>query len=250
MDIADLQITPANPSSPIPLYFQVESDLRRLIEEGVLESGATVPPEQDLARFYGVSRQTIRQALGRLVADDLVTRGAGRGTFVKSPPDRTQFYLDRSFTQQMAEMGLQAHSIILEQDIGTIGVSYPPILQGHVGDACLHLTRLRFADAMPVGLQHATLLLTRCPGLEQYDFAQRSLFEVLSTEYNLVITAIQHTIAAAVADARQAELLEVVVGDPLLVVKTATFLEDNQLIEFTVSHYRADRYEYRTTHRL
>lgn len=245
-----LVLEAVDPARPLPLYHQVAVDLRRLIAGGTLGPGDVVPPEQDLARRYGVSRQTVRAALGRLVDEGLIARHAGRGTFVRPRPDRDRFYLDRSFTQQMVEMGRTAHSRVLEQTTGTIESGDPGPLQEHHGAPCLRLTRLRFGDDEPIGLQHLTLITRQCPGVEAFDFMEASLYDVLARAYRLVITEIRHTIGAAVADRAQAVLLQVAPGDPLLVVHTTTFLADGQLIEYTTSYYRADRYEYSTRHTI
>lgn len=241
--------TPVNPESPVPLYFQVESDLRRLIGEGELAPGAMVPPEQDLCRSYGVSRQTIRLALSRLVADGLVSRSAGRGTFVRPRPDRTRFFLDRSFTRQMAEMGRRAHSRVLRLEMGRLTRDHAEPFGTQTGAPCIHLDRLRLGDDEPVGIQHLTVVTHRCPGIERFDFATESLYEVLAREYNLLITEIHHTVGATLANQEQAELLQIAEASPLLVVHTTAYVNDREVIEHTTSYYRADRYEYSTMHR-
>lgn len=246
-DISRLDIAPVDADSPVPLYHQIENDLRRLIGSGRIPPNATLPPEKDLCCAYGVSRHTMRKALARLVTDDLITRRAGRGTRVKAQADRIEFSLDRSFTRQMADMGRTARSRVLKQVVDTIDETPPSAFQDHVGGQCLRLVRIRFGDDEPIGLQSSVILLERCPGLETYDFNTESLYDVLSREYHLVIMEIQHTISAVVADEFQAELLQVEHNAPLLLVKTTAFLGDRQGIESTVSYYRADRYEYRTT---
>lgn len=244
----ELKLTAPDPDSPVPLYHQVETDLRRLIRAGELPPGGVVPPEQELSRGYGVSRHTMREALSRLVRDDLITRTAGRGTFVQPPPDRATFYLNRSFTRQMAEMGREAHSQVLECSRGTIGETAPEPLHEHRGASYLRLLRLRFGDHEPIGLQHATVAAERCPGLEAYDFTRRSLYDVLAREYGLSITKIRHTVGAQSAGKKHAALLDVAAGDPLLLVRTTALLDTGEVIEHTTSRYRADRYEYRTAH--
>lgn len=248
VNIADLAITTADPDSPVPLYFQIEQDLRRLIDSGFIPPGATLPPELELCRAYGVGRHTIRLALSRLAADNLVNRRAGRGTMVKPPTDRIKFLLDRSFTRQMADMGRLPHSVVLEKIREVVGEPAPEVLQAHIGAGCLHLVRLRFGDDEPICIQYSTILTGLCPGLEHHDFNRYSLYDILASEYRLVITQIHHTIGAAIADQRQADLLRIPRGDPLLVVDTAAFTDHQQLVEFTVSYYRADRYQYSTTH--
>lgn len=247
IDIAELDIAPVDSDSPVPLYHQIENDLRRLIGCGQLPPHTILPPEKDLCRAYGVSRHTMRKALSRLVADDLISRRAGRGTLVKAQADRMEFYLDRSFTRQMADMGREAHSKVLKLTTDTINQTCPEVFRDKADSSCLRLVRLRFGDQEPIALQSSVILTDRCPDLGQHDFEHESLYDVLARKYQLVITEIQHTISAAVADQFQAELLQVEQDAPLLVVKTMASLEDEQVIESTITYYRADRYEYRTT---
>ncbi len=247
VDCAGLQIMPVNPDSPIPLYYQVETDLRRLIKSGKLPPGATLPPEMELCQVYQVGRHTVRKAMARLNADDLIVRQAGRGTFVKQPPDRKEFLLDRSFTRQMAEMGKHAHSNVLEISEGVIQDDAPRLLRKYLGAHYLHLARLRFGDQVPIGLQYTTVITELCPGLGSHDFNHDSLYDVLSRAYGLVIATISHTVSAVAADTYQARLLQVAEGTPLLLVKTTAFLDNQQIIEHTTSYYRADCYEYSIT---
>jgi GntR family transcriptional regulator len=246
--IRDLPLKRADPDSPIPLYYQIEADLRHLIDTGVFVPGDVLPPEVELCKAYGVGRQTMRTALSRLAAEHLIERKAGRGTIVKSATLSTQFYLDRSFTRQMADMGLTAHSQILAATIGVIDAESPKALQVKIGSPCFYLARLRFGNDETIGLQYSTIITELCPSLAKHDFDRLSLYDVLSQEYSLIITEIAHVIGAVTATAKQAELLNVISGAPLLNVKTHVFIEGRQIIEFTNSYYRADKYEYRTTH--
>lgn len=246
--IDDLPITPLDQDSSIPLYRQIEEDLRQLITRGVLPPGGGLPPEIELSRAYGVGRQTVRLALSRLVSSDLIVRYAGKGTFVKQQTDRLKFYLDRSFTRQMSEMGLEPHSRVLEKSTGVLSEAFPPVLSDHLGEAYLRLVRLRLGNNQPIGIQSSTILTTQCSGIEEVDFNQLSLYEVLATQFRLPIAEINHIVSAATADVLQAALLQVGSGAPLLVVNTTAWLESGDVIEHTTSYYRADKYEFSTTH--
>jgi len=250
MNISELKFTPADLSHPLPLYYQVYQDLKSIVVSGRLNPGDQLPPELELCKAYHVGRQTVRQAIARLVDDHLLERFSGRGTFIRARVDPARFYLDRSFTQQMAEMGIQAHSKVLRQSLGVIDESAPAVFRSSLGSPCLYLMRLRFGNQQPVGVQTSLILLDRCPGLDTFDFNQASLYQVLSTHYRLTIVQISHSVSAVAASSLHADLLQTVPGSPLLLVRTAAYLAEREPIEATTSYYRADKYEFSTTHTL
>jgi DNA-binding GntR family transcriptional regulator len=244
-----LPITAVDTTRDIPLYHQIEADLRRLIRQGVFTVDQQLPPELELSQLYGVARQTMRLALARLVADDLIERQAGRGTFIKPQEGRMDFYLDRSFTRQMADMGLAARSQVLSHSVSIIDETMPAPLQSHLAEPYLHLARLRLGNNEPIGLQISRIVLTLCPDLETRDFNDTSLYQTLADAYQIHIYRIDHRISATAADDLQAGFLQVAVGAPLLVVHTTAYLLDGNVIEDTTSYYRADKYEYHTSHK-
>lgn len=243
-----IQITPVDSKSPVPLYYQVESDLRRLIDSGGLKPGDPVPPEHELCRRYDVSRQTMRMALSRLVEDELISRTAGRGTFVMPRSARSKFYLDRSFTQQMTDMGRSARSRVLDTAIDTVHENDGEALRQYIGAECFRLARLRIGNDEPVGIQYATILTSSCPGIEEFDFETESLYDVLATQFEFAIREIRHAVTAVLAGKQEASLLDVKEGAALLAVDTTAFLMNDEVIEYTTSLYRTDRYAYRTRH--
>ena len=66
-----------------PLYAQVRDDLRRAINSGRYTQGEAIPPEPELGASYGVSRITIRRAVAELVAEGMLEKILGKGTFVR-----------------------------------------------------------------------------------------------------------------------------------------------------------------------
>jgi GntR family transcriptional regulator len=250
ISLAELGLTTADPHSPVPLYHQIYLDLKNMIQTGRIPPDAILPPELQLCRAYKVGRHTMRMAISGLVDDGLVERFPGRGTFVKNLSQRLNFYLDRSFSQQMREMGYAPHSKLLKMRLGIVDEASPRALQKVVGAACLRLERLRFGDNVPISIQLTTLLTEKCAGIELHDFANESLYEVLAREYHLPIVQIQHVVRAVASTPQQAELLDVSIGVPLLFVGTTAFLENREIIECSESYYRADLYEYSTTQKI
>ena len=69
----------------LPLYLQLSSLIRRCISSGLLKPGDLLPSEAELCTRFGISRSTVRQALGELEEQGLILRRQGRGSFVAEP---------------------------------------------------------------------------------------------------------------------------------------------------------------------
>lgn len=242
-----LPYTTVDPHSPVPLYHQIYLDLRQMIQQEILSPGAMLPPEIDICQAYNVGRQTVRQAIAHLVDEDLVERFAGRGTFVRSTHDLKQFFLDRSFSQLMREMGKEPKSKVISVELATVNTEKIPAFMKRKGADCLILERLRIGDDEPICHQISTILLDQCPGLEQEDFNQASLYEVLARRFHILINRIDHVVRAVAADDYRANLLGVPKDTPLLFVGTTAYSDNGQAIEYSTAYYRADYYEYSTT---
>ena len=243
-DVEALGITAIDENSPIPLYHQIQMDLLNLIQSGALRQNDMLPTEKALSVAYGVGRQTLREAVSRLVNEGLLERTAGRGTIVLSGKNRLKFFLDRSLAQQIAEMGLKPHSEILRKTERIIDDSSPVSLHSKKGSQSLELIRLRFGNDMPIGIQYTTVITDLCPDLGSYEFIEESLYSLLLTKYKLPISRIDQVVGAVVADEWHKTLLQVPNITPLLRVNTTAYLENGEPLEASTSYYRADRYEY------
>ena len=66
----------------VPLYLQVRDKILKRIVDEKLGPGMLIPNEQSLAKTYGTSLSTIRQAITLLVADGVLSKKQGKGTFI------------------------------------------------------------------------------------------------------------------------------------------------------------------------
>lgn len=71
-----------DPNSSKPLHLQAEEILRRLIEENDYKNGKLLPSETDMSKQLNISRNTLRQAINKLVIEGLLIRKKGVGTKV------------------------------------------------------------------------------------------------------------------------------------------------------------------------
>ena len=103
-------------ASPVPLYIQIDEELRGQIESGELGPLAQVPSETDLAEHFSVSRMTARKALDRLVADGMLFRQPGKGTFVAPTKIAHGASQGLSFSAAMKAQGLRCETRVLEAE--------------------------------------------------------------------------------------------------------------------------------------
>jgi len=219
-----------------PLYRQLAKLLISQIHAGDYQAGNRLPSERELSESYKVSRITARQAIDLLFEDGLIFREQGRGTFVAEPRMRHLQGLT-SFTEDMQARGFTPYSRILTQEVLKADGELQSSLRISAGQRILHLVRLRMADDRPIALQASYISLASCPGLENEDFKDQSLFALLRSKYYLYPTWTEVDIQAVPASKEEALLLEIRPADPLLVVRGKTFTDSFEPIETVRTTY-------------
>ena len=229
-------------SLPTPLYHQVKCALLESIETGQWQAGQQLPNESELAKTFGVSQITIRQALRDLAGLGYVRREQGRGTFVARPKlDHGPRELT-SFTEEMHRHRLTASTRVVSRAIVPADARVAERLELSEGDPVCVLARLRLADNEPMGIQTAHLPASLTPGLIDQELENTSLYELLRTRYGLDPARARETYFAVAADAATAALLGIAVGSPIFSVERVTSLDNGRPFEFVQSAMRGDRY--------
>ncbi|ASO19923.1 GntR family transcriptional regulator [Actinoalloteichus hoggarensis] len=225
-------------AGPTPKHVQLGAILRDLVEHE-LPPDSAVPSERELAQRFGVSRLTVREAIGRLVAAGLLTRVRGRGTFTARPRLDTPPLL--SFTQELRRHGMTASSTLLtcSEEVPTTNTSVTLGLEP--GEPAYRVCRLRLADGAPLALEHGWFSPRLVPGLLDHDLTG-SLYSLLAQTYGVLLDRGQQTVWAAEADASTARLLKVRTSSPLLVFRRVSAAGEHP-VEDTTSWYRGDKYQ-------
>jgi GntR family transcriptional regulator len=230
---------------PEPLWHQAELALSALITNGTWAEGAQIPNEDRLSRMLGVSRITVRHALRNLEEAGLLRREHGRGTFVRSARVIAGVRGLTSFTQEMANLGLEAGSRLLELTEIPASAEVASALEVKAGTPAIRLRRLRLGNNAPIGIQTVHMPAARVPGFAQIEDPGGSLYETLRARYGIVPREAREVYRVGTVADGDAALLEIPAGSPVFVVERITSDADGAF-EFTVSTMRGDRYEIRS----
>jgi GntR family transcriptional regulator len=228
---------------PVPLYHQLKTILLERVKNGELKANDKLPSEDEIAEQYGISKATVRQAIGELAIEGLIRREQGRGTYVSEQKIEQGPRALTGFTEEMRKRGLCSTSKVLKQRVIKASSDVAERLGINEGEQVFELTRLRLADGEPMGLQTALIPLALAPGLSEEHFESASLYEILETKYGLVASRAQETHTAILLESREAKLLKAKLGAPALAAERVTYLADRRPFEMVHSVMRGDRYK-------
>jgi GntR family transcriptional regulator len=232
-------------NSPIPFYIQLMDVLKETIGLGRWRPGDRLPGEHALCETYGVSRTVVRQALKELELVGIVYRRKGKGSYV-AEPKISESLVQRltGFYQDMQEKGCPPVSQVLKQDVIPAQVKIARHLEIDPEVPVVELQRLRFVRDEPIVLVSSFLPHVLCPGLEDVDFREQSLYTYLETVYGLIIVRGRRRIEAVSAGEGEAKLLQVKVGTPLILLDSVSYLEDGTPMEYFHAVHRGDRSQF------
>jgi len=230
----------------VPLYIQIAESLLDRIESGELSPGDRLPPERELSEMLEVNRMTLRRALRTLAMQGLLARQQGKGTFVADPKIERQAGRLISFTRGMQRRGFTPGARVVTFEQRPVGASLAAALKLPTSAPVYDIQRLRTLNREPVMLEHYTLPVRRFPGLERFDLEQRSMYEILETEYGVTIRRARQSLEPVVATEYEAELLAIEHGAPLMLERRLSYDQDDQPVEHGRDLYRGDRFRFVT----
>ncbi|MCJ7534256.1 MAG: GntR family transcriptional regulator [Anaerolineales bacterium] len=234
----------ANVEATVPRYVQIADSLLDQIETGELAPGTRLPPERTLSELFDVNRVTLRRALGRLEAQGLIIRKHGEGNFIAEPKIERQTERLVSFTNAKQQRGLLPGAKVIEIDQRPVEAAIAKQLDVPVLTPVFHMLRLRMANQEPVMLEQLWVPVQYFPQLESHDLNNRSVYEIMETEYGISITRTQRSLEPVIATKFEAELLGINTGAPLMLERRLGFDQNANCIEFGKDLYRGDRFRF------
>jgi len=229
-----------DPRSRLPLHAQSEELLRELMQRKEYRDGGLLPAEVSLSRTLGVSRNTLRAALARLVAEGRLERKPGVGTRVVEPRVKSGVGAWHSFTREMQAKGIAVKTFSLRVQFVRAPQEIARALQIKLGTMILCVDRVRGWDGQPE--VHFRSYLHPRLGLSKDSDFQQPLYDLIKQECSLEADQSLEEFTAVAADKPLADLLAVRVGTPLLRRERQVLDAGRRPIEFAVVHYRCDRF--------
>jgi len=228
----------------IPLYYQLETILRKRISSGELARGDLLSSEEALAKEYNLSRITVRQALSSLESDGLIVRKRGKGTFVSKKHTYLESPKFTGFIEDLISMGIRTTSKILDISM----VEGPQNIQEHleleVGTQLFRIEKIRLVEGSPFSYVLNYLPPDIGQKIKKEDLIAKPLLMILEDDLGIKATEAVQSIEATIADTHVASLLGIRVGDPLLKGERTVFDVNHRPVEYVSVLYRADKYFY------
>jgi GntR family transcriptional regulator len=218
---------------------ETRESVLELIES--LEVGSAIPSERQLSVDLAVSRLTVRAALDELVREGYLVRRQGAGTFVAAPKVAKGMDVS-SFSEDMRARGLTPASRTLELSVVPAGARLGRLLHVSPSEPVVAARRLRLADGEPMAIELLHVRASLVPGLTAVDLEQNSFYDLLVDRYEIEIAGGTQTVEPTVTNDDESAALGVPLHSPALLFERVTRTADGDVIEFTSSTYRGDRY--------
>ena len=229
-----LRLSPVKPGRG-PAHAQIEASLERALDRGALATGDRLPAERELAERFGVSRMTLRQALGALEHRGRLRRSKGRygGTFVADP--RLELVGTSALSDQLRDLGVAAGAQVMS---ACERAAEPD--EELLGPRVLAIERVRLANGEPVALERGAYPADAFPGLldEPLD---GSLYQLMRRRYDDVPVRAVERLEPALARADEAAALGIEPGAPVMLVERTAYSVTGRPLERSHDVFRGDR---------
>jgi GntR family transcriptional regulator len=224
-----------------PLYSRIQEYIAELILSGKLAPESKIQSEREFSEDLEVSRMTVRRAITELVNEGLLERRHGSGTYVAKPKVTYEAGELVNYVQAMQQRNVATTSQLLEFSEIAAGRRLAESLKIELGNPIYRIDVLRLANRVPVVLERGFFPCTRFPKLEEWDLEKSSIYDLITTVYNVKIGTISQTVEAIAAMDTIAQQLRVEENFPLLMLSRLINQKDtNEPVVFSQDFLRSD----------
>lgn len=230
-------------NSKIPLYSQLMDILIYDIENSMKENEKMIS-EREICQKYDVSRTTVRQALQELEREGYIYKRHGKGTFVAPKKYNQNLQGFYSFTEEMKKLGKEPSSRVLKFEIFTVNNDIAKKMKLEKEDLVYKFTRLRLADGVPMMFETTFVPYNLFPGITKDDLNKNALYDIFRNRFSTIVDYAEEIFLPVLTNEEEAQKLLISVGSPSLKISRYAYNSTNQVIEYTISIARGDKFKY------
>lgn len=235
-----------NPTSPVALYQQLSQMLRQQIESGLYKPGDRFPTSRELCERYQVSTTTVERSLRWLAERGLIHRRPGRGTVVSAPPVKEELARLTGLTEAAEAQGMEFKNRVLRAEFFTPTQRQAEILALRPGERAFRLDRLNMIRGEePIGVELGIYIPDVGERfMAEPDTMSAPLYRTFESRFGLRLDRASQTIGAMAAGRREADLLGLPIGSPLVYFDRVTYLVDGRPFQFVRCCLPSTRYSF------
>lgn len=229
----------------LPLYQRLRDDLAAGIAARRWRPGDLIPSEAELAGRHGLSVGTVRKAIEQLVAEGLLERRQGRGTFVRRARFDSSLFRFFRFQSETGER-VVPKARILRRTALPAPSAVASALRLREGEPVVNLSRLRLIDGEPLLAEEIWLEAARFAAVLEVGTGELGdlLYPFYEDRCAQMVATADEVLTVEAANRLQARLLGRAPGAPLIVVERTAFDPERRPIEWRRSRGPADRFRY------
>lgn len=239
---------PIDRTSPVPLYHQLKQILQAQIDGAVWKPGDLIPGEQELQERHGLSRTTVRLALGELVTEGRLVRQRGRGTFVAQPKVSHDPARGVRLTDYIRGQGLEPGWRVLGCSWVDGDKTVCAALRLAAGTRVRRIELLLLADAEPIG-HHVAYLPPHVGAALPDELDDDALLARLRALFDDNDANVARTVEAISAEPIHLTHLHVTPRHPILLLTMVYADADDQPVGLLCAAFRGDRFKYEISSR-
>ncbi len=225
--------------SAMPRYLQLAGLFRRRIESGEWVLGEQIPTVEELAEKCGVARHTIRQALGLLESDGLISRYRAKGTFVdRRPQDLLWLEVETDWNGLLT----RRDDVRIEVVSDHMGET-PPVVphpMGPLTESYRHLRRRHWRNDEPFLLADVFIDEGVADQIDEASFSELTALRLVSSVNGIDVTDARQTLTIGMADVETAELMRLPLNSPIAHVYRSAMDSNGRIVLISNGIYRGD----------
>lgn len=231
-------------ASPVPLYYQLKTQLLELLKQGMFQPGDKLPTEAEFCELLDISRPTVRQAFSELINEGYITRQKAKGTFVSQPKIEGYFFQKLiSFDEEMRSLHLTPSTSVIISEVIPLPKECQDVYPNST--SIFHLQRLRYANDEKMVLVNTFVPYERFPDIEMENFEKESLYDVFLRRYHTEVAYVDRSVEARKAGQMECTMLGMEKDGALMHVESIAYTAQDVPIEYSIAQYRGDRNKFK-----